>query len=298
LKPIFNLFLNNKFISQREGKEGDNETELQFVESSFPATYLEKGSNYLGLEITNYPRGDKVCGKNVLQLTFKDDSYIVFPKGQTEVEYPNLKYIGKMAFPFSIYPDLQNTGILITDFNANTIASAMQIAFQLGAKMESFGQYLTVTYDINQILEKDIIVLGNQIKQYDILYKNAPLKIIDGGILKEKDIKVDDKIVTVRKKDYHDFSNFVIAQTYQSPFNSQRIVFEILATTPKTLLEGTQVGLTVQNIGEFDGDVWLFDIKNEEAKSFRFKETYLINNIVDGYDSLYIDNKYQDISEF
>ena len=298
LKPIFNLYINKQFVSQSSGANTSFKTSVQSVGSSFSSSFLQNGENKFFLEITNYLRDSKSIFDNVAALTLTDDSYLILPKIHSEVEYPNLKYISNLGFPFSIYPDLQNTGILITDFNSNTIASAMQISFQLGKKLDTPAYRLTTTYDINKLLDKDIIVLGNQIKAYEILYKNAPIKIKGQSLIKEQDIKRGEKFISVRKETFQDMTDYLIAQTYKSPFNKKRIVFEILATNPKTLLKGTQDGLIPAKIGDFDGDVWFYNIKTEKSHSFRFKQKYLVHNIIDDYEINYLDEKYLDIDEF
>ena len=298
LKPIFNLYMNKQFVSQSGGKNIASETELQSVQGSFSSRFLADGKNQFYLEVTNYLRDSKSIFDNVAALTLTDDSYLILPSINSEVEYPNLKYISQMAFPFSIYPDLQNTAILITDFNSNTIASAMQIAFQLGKKLETPAYRLITTYDINKVFDKDIIVLGNQIKAYKILYQNAPVKIQGNSVIEEQDVKRGDKIVTIKKETVQNLSDYIIAQTYQSPFNQHRIVFEILATNPKSLLKGTQEGLTPSKIGEFDGDVWFYNVLTEKSKSFRFKEKYTVHNIVYDAEINYLDDEYQDLEEF
>jgi hypothetical protein len=279
LKPVFNVFMNDFFVAQGIGKENLEESNFQYIEGKFSAKSLVRGENKLALEITTYPRWATVCGAGMIKTTFKDDSYIILPKGKMEVELPNLNYFSKLAFPFSIYPDLQKTAILITDFNAYTIASAMQIAFQLGEKIGYPGYYLTTTYDINKVFNKDIIVLGNQIKQYEFLYQNAPIKFIKDGVIKERDIKKNGKIVTIKKTEHQNMDKYVVVQTYRSPFNPKRIVLEISSTNPRTLLEGAQVGLTPAKMGIFKGDVWLYNINTEKSKSFRFKQTYKIKHI-------------------
>lgn len=208
-----------------------------------------------------------------------------------------------MAFPFSIYPDLQNTGILITDFYAETIASAMQVAFQLGKTIDYPGYRMTITYDINKILDKDIIVLGGQIERYAPLYENAPIKFTKTGMQKESLIRNElDKRVKMQLKTVEnvDFSNYLVAQTYKSPFNPNRIVFELLAKTPKTLLKGIQEGLIAKNLGNFDGDLWLYNIESEKSYSYRMGEKYKIKDLIDGYEKerLYENDEYRKITEF
>jgi hypothetical protein len=281
LKPVFNIFMNNLFVAQGIGKENLEDSNIQHIQGKFSAKSLTENDNKLTLEVRTYPRQSSVYEAGMIQTTLKDDSFIILPRGHVEAKFPSLNYYSQSAFPFSIYPDLQRTAILITDFNAYTIASAMQIAFQLGEKIGYPGYYLTITYDINKVFDKDIIVLGNQIKQYEFLYKNAPIKFIENGIVKETDVKKNGKFVTKKKIEHKNMDKYVVVQTYQSPFNHKRIVFEISSTNPESLEEGTQTGLTSANMGIFKGDVWLYNTETEKSKSFRFKRTYKVKNLVD-----------------
>lgn len=302
LRPVFNIFLNNNFTHQISGKENlsDSKNELFMTseKNKFTSISLKSGLNIFNYRLTIYPRGDKICGINTIQVTLRDDSYVILPKGKTEIEFPNLKYISDMAFPFSIYPDLQNTGILITDFNADTIASAMQIAFQLGKKIDYPAYHLITTYNINNVLDKDIIVLGSQIERYEILYSNAPIKLTDTGWVKEKVVEIDGEKSFVKREELLNLEDYIIAQTYQSPFNPKRIIFDISAIKPQTLLMGVQDGLNPQNIGQFDGDVWIYNTDREKSQSYRFKDTYILDEIVDGYRNKFSDKIYQDIESF
>jgi hypothetical protein len=251
---------------------------------------LEKGENVLNIESVLYPVSEKICGTVNIRMAIQDDSYVVLPTGSNEIEYPNLKYLDDYNFPFSIYPDLQDTGIVITDFNAETIASAMGIAFQLGKRMKSLGLNLTTTYDMNKVLEKNIIVVGKQIEAYKPLYAEAPVHISDSGFT--KNIFDEDRNKTISFDEVGKFENMVVAQTYQSPFNPDKIVFEVTAKKPRTLLKGVEEGFT-KNLGEFDGDVWFYDIQSEESHSFRYKDTYFISEV-----KQYENDFYQDIEEF
>jgi len=295
---MFNIYINNvltqQFVQRDKLKSISGVTqENGFINLSL----LKEGMNRIDVEIVKYPIKESVnFGLEDIKTKILDISSFQIPKILPKVKYPNLSYISQMAFPFSIYPDLQNTGILITDFSAETIASAMQISFQLGKQVNYPAYYLTTTYNINSVLDKDIIVVGPQIKEYAPLYQNAPVKFTDYGIIKEQYMKEYD---TTRKIEEHrDFSHFIIAQTYRSIFNPKRIIFEISSTNSSTLLTGVQDGLNPNNIGQFFGDAWIYDVNKKHSQSYRLKKPYLLEDIVDGYKIDFSQPIYQDIKEF
>lgn len=256
---------------------------------TFSPILLKPGLNHIRIKLTHSKSED-------IKAKILESSTITIPKAEPETKLPNLEYISKLAFPFSIYSDLQDTGVLITDFHANTIASAFQVVFQLGRLMKTPPYYLTMTYDINKILDKNIIVVGPQISNYKVLYQNAPIKFIRGGIIKEQYIKELNK--TIRTREIADFSNILFAQTYQSIFNPNRIVFELTAQSPKTLLKGVQNGFVPIQLGNFKGDVWLYNIETEDQQSSRYRKSYIADEVFKGFKNIYADEKYLDIENF
>ena len=298
-----NIFLNNILVYQAKSiSSKDDESELALAVQRFgtrdknviPAKLLLKGKNSLRLEFAMVPIGGPSLvrfNKNILKLTLRDDSTISFPRGVSQVEYPNLKYMSDLGFPFSIYPDLQNTGILITDFDSRTITAVMYIAFYLGKMVNYPAYYLTVTPDINKILDKDIISVGSQVDKYRLLYKNAPIRFTKDGIIKEialiSKYKQEDNnrikkhtVITTTTESLN-FNDYLIAQTYQSPFNRKRVVLDFSSNSPATLLKGVRKGFTPIHLGKFDGDTWLYNVKTDKSVSFRLKETYILNDIID-----------------
>jgi hypothetical protein len=264
---------------------------------AIPTKLLRKGSNTLTVEFALVPiHGPQLIRFNdsIIKTVVRDDSFITFPSADTQVEMPNLQYIAELAFPFSIYPDLQNTGILITDFDSRTIASAMYIAFILGKQIPYPAYYLTVTPDINDVVMKDIIHIGKQIDIYSLLYKHAPIKFTKDGVVKE--IAVSSKFVQkdgVRHKEFLattksiedvDFNDYLLVQAYKSPFDNRRVVVEVSGKKPETLLRGVRNGFTPEHLNSFSGDVWLYNIAENDSYSYQVKETYILDGLVDGED--------------
>jgi hypothetical protein len=300
-----NMFLNEVLAYQvrtvqNKDEEKEDKTASQRFElgkkNMIPTTLLRKGSNRLRLQFAMVPvNGPQLIRFNndILKLTLRDDSYLHFPTSKTEIELPNLKYVSELAFPFSIYPDLQKTGILITDFDSRTIASAMQIAFHLGRLVEYPSYRLFVTADLNKILERDIISVGSQVDRFSILYKDAPLHFSKDGLTKELGIAseyVEDggfrrRQYTAKTKivESVNLKNYLVVQSYQSPFNKRRVVVEVSSTEPETLIEGVQNGLSPINLGSFDGDLWLYNIDTKKTRSFRMKDTYILDEVVEGH---------------
>ncbi len=291
LKTLINLFVNGEFSHQIiDSKPIDSFLGQKFevaIRENVTAEALKKGKNYFRLDISVFPRdSDEICAPPSLQATIKDDSYFIIPKGDGHVELPELQYFGDLAFPFSIYPDLQNSAILITDFHAKTIASAMLMAFKLGQKIGYPGYYLTTTYDINKVLDKDIIVVGKHIEVYSPLYSNASLKFKNGELQKRvylsKKFHESNEVIDTTEKMKLD--NYFFTQSYQSPFNPKRVILDLTASNPHTLFAGVKDGLLAKNMGNFQGDVWLYNVKTEKSFSYRLGKEYVVEEMVDGYE--------------
>ncbi|HIC11027.1 MAG TPA: hypothetical protein EYO61_06715 [Campylobacterales bacterium] len=303
-----NVYINNNFayqyrISTNEKNDiynagSDQQFELE-NRNSIPSILLNKGRNSLKMDITMFPIGGPALvrfNNKILKLIIRDDSYLVFPEAQTEIEYPNLQYVKDLAFPFSIYPDLQNTGILITDFDSRTIASAMYVAFFLGKLVDYPAYYLTITPDINKMLKKDIISVGKQVERFALLYQNAPLKFTKDGLVKEISLgkkyievngkKVEKSFASAKIVENVNLNHYLIVQMYQSPFDEKRVILEISANNPETLYKGIKNGFTPVHMGTFQGDTWLYNVDTNKSRSFRLQDSYTLHQLIEG-DNMY-----------
>ncbi len=301
-----NVYMNGNLAYQyRTAKNTDNDpyvgrrTTQRFElkhKNYIPSTLLKPGKNTLMIEFAMVPiNGPELVRFNddILKIVVREDSYLLFPKAKTEIEYPNLKYISDLAFPYSIYPDLRNTGILITDFDSRTVASAMYIAFFLGKLIDYPAYRLVITPDINQILLKDIITIGKQVERFSLLYQNAPLKFTKDGLIKELSLgtkyinengkRVERIIATTKIVESINFQDYLIVQTYQSPFNPRRVILDISANDPATLYKGVRNGFTPIHLNNFKGDAWFYNVKTNKSQSFRLKDTYILDEVVEGF---------------
>jgi len=295
---LFNIYFNDILTQQffQRKKLQTNSGVLQ-EQAKINMSLLKQGWNKIKIEIRKYPTTDNIpYGLEAIKVKINDTSSLFIPKIVPKVLYPNLEYVKDVAFPFSIYPDLQNTGILITNFKAETIAAAMKIAFILGAKIESPGYYLTTTFNINKILDKDIIIVGEEIPELAPVYSKAPVHFEGNGIKIKKYLKKYDK--TVELKEYNNLDNILIVQMYPSIFNPKRMVVEITAKDSKTIYKGVQEGLVPKNMGSMKNDVWFYNVDKKSGVSFQFQKKFLIKNILENYQTDFDQVKYKNIKAF
>jgi hypothetical protein len=295
---LFNIYLNGILTQQffQQKKLQTNSGILQ-EQGQINMALLKEGWNNLRVEIVKYPAKENVpYGLEAIKTKIEDTSKIFIPKIIPRVKYPNVKYVRDMGFPFSIYADLQNTGILITNFKAETIAAAMKVAFMLGEKVAAPGYYLTTTYNINGILDKDMIIIGEEIPELEPVYSKAPVHFQGNSVKIKKYVAKYDKILEL--KEYSNFEHALIIQMYQSIFNPKRVIVEISAQDPKTIYKGVQEGLTPKNMGNMNGDVWIYNVDKKIGSSFQFQKPYLIDNILENYKIDFNQIQYKNIEEF
>ena len=152
----------------------------------------------------------------------------------------------------------------------------MFIASILGMNIKYPGYFLKTTYDINSVSSRNLIIVGKQIDNYDIVYKNAPIQILRDSIIRR--IYNEDLNRTLEYREKVDLSNFLIVQTYKSPFNPKKIVFEVTANSPTTLYKGIHKGLTTQNTWNFKGDIWLYNVETKKGYPYQFQKKYIVMN--------------------
>ena len=275
---VFNISINDMFVYQYSDEYlSQKESYKDTGEFGFPSNILDGGGRFdFNIEISSLLKNPAVEPSDI-KFTLRDDSYIILPKGKSYVELPELEYVMKLSFPFSIYPDLLDTGIVITDFHSQTIASAMFLAFKLGMDIQYPGYFLKVTYDINSVKDRNIVLVGKEIRNYNAVYRNAPIQLVKDGIIRRGYDKQSNKNFEYREK--IDLSNFIIAQTYQSLFDPKKIVFEVTALSPKVLYIGVHKGFTPDYSWSFKGDIWFYNVKNEQAYSYQFQKKYIVQDI-------------------
>jgi len=269
----------------------------------FPAHLLNKGDNKMNVSFHMIPMGGVERSRfnnDLLKMTVVNDSYFILPKTKKKIQMPNLSYLTSSAYPFSIYPDLQKTGILITDFDSRSITAAMYTAFHLGKVIQYPAYRLKVTANINTVIERDLIMVGVNNNKYQTIFANAPVKITDKGLQKEfaldkdfllneelstetDDVRMLKNMATTTSLESGEIKNYLIAQTFRSPFHKKRTILSMSATDGNTLIKGFRKGLVAKHLGSFNGDLWLYNVAKDKSYSYTVKEKYFLETIVQDF---------------
>ncbi|HIC10622.1 MAG TPA: hypothetical protein EYO61_04605, partial [Campylobacterales bacterium] len=246
-ESIANILINDKFVSQvsmLEERDTQNLKEYLFLDtrtpSEYPASLLRGGKNSLKIDMKMIPLS---WNPKTLQATIMDDSYFEIPEARHWIGMADLQDFTLSAFPFSIYPDLQDTHILLTDKRVSTLEALMQIMRFLGENLKYPPYYLTIGDNLDEVAKnKNLIVLGEYNEKWGEIYQNAPLVLTKHGYIRDIDLsnkfaetveELEEKNIDESEEDRKQFirlfettekSEYLITQFFQSPFNSDKTI--------------------------------------------------------------------------
>lgn len=304
---VVNIFMNDVFADQidimkvAEESRVDSAANKLFnynVGKDIPAYLVGKGLNELNLDFSLVPLKKGACevyNTENLVASVLDDSYFVLPKAKQWIELPYMQYITSAQYPYSIYPDLQDTVIFLANQKPETISSAMNFVFFLTQELDSYPNYLRVTTQLTkEDREKNIIVFGTI---YDDslqeLSKNAPIVfdknlmtkeypyinrfIEHKSILNEDRLKKYQFISSMNETNLVDSS--IVMQMSRSPYNDDKTILIFAANTPKCLDEGVKSILKYENRNNIMGDTVIYDYEDEEGAAYNIKDKYILSHL-------------------
>jgi len=276
---IMNFFNNEKFIYQAALERTEREKEGKVQEwldidklVDVPVYLVNKGENDLAIQSRMIPFKKGKCeiyNRDNLRVTLVDDSYIKLPEAKQWVEMPYLDYIASAVYPYSIYPDLSDTAIVLTDTSPITLASSLQVAFFLAKEIGYPPYRLTVTTQVEEVKDKHIILVGGNNDAYRNVMKGAPLEFTAEGVRKRtrfvdkfmgnlpffSEERLDKKRYTLETLESDGAIKRLVAQMYRSPFNSEKTIFSLISDDADNLLIGVRKLLSPEMLGSLKGDV-------------------------------------------
>ena len=304
---VSNIYLNGNFAKQIDIKSNAKESEIS-VEANklfdwdslidMPAYLIGQGFNRLRFDFSLIPKKKNHCeifNTENLVATVLDDSYFMIPKAEKWIEMPYMQLIANSAYPYSVYPDLQQTTILLTNKDYLTIAASMNFIFYLTQQIDSYPYYLNIseTLDVktkaSQIIAFGTIedTLMKEISQgapvtlnEDTLTKHYPFVenfVGHKGILDEsrnKKYLFSNKINEDKSID----SNLILQMT-QSPYDKKKTILMAIAENNDCLDKGLFSLLQQHNRGKIKGDLLIYNYRSEVAKSFNVKDKYILSDL-------------------
>jgi len=304
---VANVYLNENFAKQIDIKSSADKNEISVDANQLfdwdslidmPAYLIGQGFNRLQLDFSLIPEKKDNCeifNTENLVATVLDDSYFVVPKSKKWIEMPYMQLIANAAYPYSIYPDLQQTTILLTNKDYLTIAASMNFIFYLTQQIDSYPYYLNISEKldlktkasqivafgtINDKLMRDIsqdtpITLNKETltKRYPFVENFVEHK----GILdKSRNEKYLFRNITSEDKSVD--SNLIFQMT-RSPYDKKKTIVMVMAENSDCLNEGLFSLLQQHNRGKIKGDLLIYNYRSEVAKTFDVKDKYILSDL-------------------
>ncbi|MDQ7047640.1 MAG: cellulose biosynthesis cyclic di-GMP-binding regulatory protein BcsB [Sulfurovum sp.] len=304
---VVNIYLNQKFAKQidivRSAEESESKIDIENLFDwdslmDMPAYLVGQGYNRLSIDFSLIPKKENFCevfNTENLVATLLDDSYLILPKAERWIELPYLQLIPNSSYPYSIYPDLQETTILLTNKSLSTIAASMNFIFYLTQQIDSYPYYLNITNKVNSKTKVSHIIAFGTVKDklMQDLSQDAPLVINEDiagrtypfiekfvaykNILdEERTQKYSFRNSTIEKKEVN--TNLVL-QMIRSPYDTQKTIMMAIADNDKCLENGIFSIFQDKNRGKIKGDLLIYNYKSEIAKSFNVKDKYIISDL-------------------
>lgn len=304
---VANIYLNENFAKQIDIKSNAKESEIN-VEANklfdwdslidMPAYLIGQGFNRLRFDFSLIPEKKNHCeifNTENLVATVLDDSYFVIPKAEKWVEMPYMQLIANSAYPYSIYPDLQQTTVLLTNKDYLTIAASMNFIFYLTQQIDSYPYYLNISETLDlQTKASQIIAFGtiNNRLMRDIS-QDAPVTLNEETLTKQYpfvenfvehkgilDESRNKKYLFTQKisEDKSTDSNLIF-QMARSPYDKKKTIVMAMAESNHCLDEGLFSLLQQHNRGKIKGDLLIYDYRSEIARSFDVKDKYILSDL-------------------
>jgi hypothetical protein len=304
---VANIFLNDKFAKQIDIMDVANQNALALKTggifdmdgySEIPAYLLDKGYNHMKFEFSLVPKKDEACSihnnENLL-IMIMDNSYFILPKSLRWIEMPYMQYISNSAYPYSIYPDLQDTQLVLTDNKTGTISASMNFIFFITQELQSFPYYLKITSDINRADKNRHLVLFGSIhdKKLQKLSSDAPISF--SGLemnkpypfikefVEHKSIADEGRLKKYRfisrMNESNELDQNLLVEMYQSPYNSEKTVLLFGAENGTCLNKGVISILSYQNRHILNGDTLIYNPAVEYGVSFDIASKYILTDM-------------------
>ncbi|SFV75675.1 Cyclic di-GMP binding protein precursor [hydrothermal vent metagenome] len=304
---VANMFLNGKFAQQIKIMDAVSSESLSLKtgglfdtkhQQKLPAFLLDKGHNTLKFEFSLVPKSSGYCSvtnsENLLVMIM-DDSYFILPQSKRWIEMPYMQYIHSSAYPYSIYPDLQDTQLVLANNDTQTIASAMNFVFFLAQEIQGFPFYINITQNPKHIQkEKQLIFFGTiSDSLLQKISQNGPIPFSKSKIEKaypfvhrfvtQKSIVDDDRLKKYRflmkVKETNELDTNLLVEMFQSPYDDEKTVLMFVAQTPQLLNKSVKSLLAFENRHFFNGDALIYNADMEEGVSFDIKKKYVLSSM-------------------
>jgi hypothetical protein len=303
---VLNIYLNDNFSKQIDIKNNADQGEIAMEANKLfdwdslidmPTYLMGKGFNQLKFDFSLIPERKNQCEifntKNLV-ATLLDDSYFILPKSKQWIEMPYMQFIANAAYPYSIYPDLQNTALLFTNKENDTIAAGMNFIFYLTQQIGSIPYYLHLSDALDPETKNSHIIAFGSI--HDTLMQemsqHAPLSLQGGKVSKKypsilKFNMHKNLFDTSRNTQYRTLTTIVekntlednlILQMFRSDYHKEKTVVMAMAETAENLNNNMVSLVKEKNRGQIKGDLLIYK-KDKGGKSFNINPKYILSDL-------------------
>ncbi|WP_419816881.1 UDP-forming cellulose synthase catalytic subunit [Glacieibacterium sp.] len=200
------------------------------------------------LALANQKRCTSVLPENV-RTSILPDSTIDLTNTHHAARMPDLATFAGAGYPFTIYPDLAQTAVLVQpNAGPDVVETFLEIMGRFGDSTGVPASAVTVTRtaDGEQLDGKDILVIGTvDIARGGPLFAEAPLRFADGRFQVTQRTLLQRAFYSVSPYERNPASavngflystaTFTGITSFESPFSPSRTVVAVLATDPVTL---------------------------------------------------------------
>ncbi len=304
---VVNIYLNDLFAKQIDIMKVSQESTVTLKvgalfdwtdEDGLPAYLVGKGFNKLKFDFSLVPDKKGHCEiyntENLLAMIM-DDSYFILPESKRWIEMPYLQLISTSTYPYSIYPDLQDTQFVLSNTKLNTIAAAMNFTFFLTQEMENFPSYLNISQSLSSDAKDKQLIFFGSIHDNLMQEQSADAPVSFKGVkmnraypfvkrfIEHESILNEDRTIKYRfiknMQESNQLDTTMLMQVYRSPYNSQKTVLMFSAEDANNLNKGVKSILKYENRHLIQGDTLLYDHIDEEGVSFDVKQKYIISSM-------------------
>lgn len=304
---VINTYMNGIFANQVDIMDTAEQAKAKISakklfdydsDQDIPSYLIGKGFNELRLDFSLVPLKKGACevyNTENLVASVLDDSYFILPKAKKWVELPYMQYITSAQYPYSIFPDLQDTVIYLANNHDDTIASAMNFIFFITQGLDSYPNYIRITSNLSsEDKEKNIIVFGSiNDEKLQTLSKEAPIvfnketmkknypyvkRFIEHETILNKDrLKKYNFLTSMEETNLVD--NSLVMQMFRSEYNTNKTVLMFAANTPSCLDNGVNSILQYKNRHNILGDTVIYDYEEEEGVAYNIKDKYILSDL-------------------
>ncbi len=304
---VVNIYLNNRFAKQidimKASESGDvslSAGELfSWIDNDYlPAYLVSKGYNKLHFDFSLVPQKEGHCAiyntENLVAMIL-DDSYFILPKSKRWIEMPYLQLVSTATYPYSIYPDMQETQFFLANTHPHTIAASMNFIFFLSQEMGSFPFYAAITSKTERIDDDRHLVAFGSIHDTPLQSLSASGPINFEGTAMHKPYPfinrfIEHKMIldedrTIKHRFYqhmhetNQLDSALLMQVYRSPKQSDKTYLMFAAEDSHALNLGISTLFDYSNRHLIQGDTLLFDPQDRDGVAFDIKQKYIITSM-------------------